>query len=115
MKSESFSRRVRTLLEAKKLTQAELAQRTGLDGSLVSKLLTDTDTSRRDPLLEHILSIARALEITPRELVAGTTAEKVLNEWVPRDELEAESKTRAEAQARATNLETELAAASTEI
>jgi transcriptional regulator with XRE-family HTH domain len=115
VKQESFSKRVRTLAESKKLTQSELAQRAELDGSLVSKLLTDTDASRREPRIEHIISLARALEVTPRELVAGTTAEVVLGEWVPRRELEDESKSRAQAQARVTNLETDLAAANAEV
>ncbi|HXK16721.1 MAG TPA: helix-turn-helix transcriptional regulator, partial [Polyangiaceae bacterium] len=114
MKRETFSHRVRAILERDKITQGELAQRSELDGSLVSKLLTDTDASRREPRIEHIIAIASALEITPRELVAGTEAEKVLGEWIPRAELAAESKIRAQAQARATNLETELVGAKAE-
>jgi len=115
MKLESFSHRLRATLETKKLTQAELAERADLDSSLISKLLTDTDASRRDPRVEHIVSIARALGMTPRELVVGTTAEPVLGEWVPRDELARESEIRAQAQARATNLETNLLATKAEL
>jgi transcriptional regulator with XRE-family HTH domain len=112
---ELFSHRVRTLADKKALSQAELAKRSELDGSLVSKLLTDSEASRREPRIEHIISIARALGATPRELVAGTTAEAILGEWVPRKELEAESKVRADAQAHVSNLETELAASRAEI
>lgn len=106
---ENFGRRVRDLLETKKLTIAELADRAELAPSLVSKLLTDTDAIRREPRLEHILAIARALELPPGELVVGTTAEALLGEWVPRTEFEAESKTRSEAQSEAAQLRTELA------
>jgi transcriptional regulator with XRE-family HTH domain len=110
----TFARRVRDLLDARKHSIAELAERAELAASLVSKLLTDTDASRREPRLEHVLAIARALEIAPRELVLGTTAEALLGEWVPRAEFDEESKARSAAQTEAAQLRTELAGARSE-
>jgi transcriptional regulator with XRE-family HTH domain len=107
--ADSFVRRVREILDAKRLTIAELAERAELAASLVSKLLTETDATRREPRLEHVLAIARALELAPRELVLGTTAETILGEWVPRTEFEEESKARSAAQTEAAQLRTELA------
>ncbi|HZI11634.1 MAG TPA: helix-turn-helix domain-containing protein [Myxococcus sp.] len=112
--TESFARRVRGLLDAKKHTIAELADRAELAASLVSKLLTDTDAARREPRLEHILAMARALEVTPRELVLGTTAEAQLGEWIPRTEFDEESKARSTAQTESARLRTELAGARSE-
>ncbi len=111
---ETFARRVRDLLDAKKQTIAELADRAELAASLVSKLLTETEAARREPRLEHILAIARALEVAPRELVLGTTAEALLGEWVPRSEFDEESKARGAAQTEAAQLRTELAGARSE-
>lgn len=112
--AEPFARRVREQLDAKGLSLAELAERAELAASLVSKLLTDTDAARREPRMEHVLAIARALELAPRELVQGTTAEPLLGEWVPRSELEAESDARSEAQKEASELRTDLVGARSE-
>lgn len=111
----SFARRVRACLEERKQSLAELAELAELAPSLVSKLLTDTDAARREPRLEHVLAIARALEITPRELVLGTSAESILSDWIPRAELEEESKARSAAQAESARLRTELAGARSEV
>lgn len=105
----AFGRRVRELIDKAGLTIAELGERTELAPSLVSKLLTETDAARREPRLEHVLAIARALELPPRELVLGTGAESLLSEWVPRAEFDAESTARAQAQSEAASLRTELA------
>lgn len=110
-----FSRRLRALLDEKRVTQAELAEKADLAPSLISKLAAESEESRREPRLEHVFAIARALEMPPRELVVGTTAEVLLDEWVPRDELQAEAQARAEAQAAAAALRTELAGARREI
>jgi len=110
----TFARRVRERLDAKKHSLAELAERAELAASLVSKLLTDTEATRREPRLEHVLAIARALEIAPRELVLGTTAEALLGEWVPRAEFDEESTARSTAQTEAAQLRTELAGAQSE-
>jgi transcriptional regulator with XRE-family HTH domain len=112
---ETFARRVRDLLDAKKQTIAELAERAELAASLVSKLLTETDAARREPRLEHVLAIARALEVPPRELVLGTTAETLIGEWVPRSEFDQESRARGAAQTEAAQLRTELAGACSEV
>jgi transcriptional regulator with XRE-family HTH domain len=109
--ADAFARRVRGLLDARRMSISDLAQRSELEPSLVSKLLTETDAVRRDPRLEHVLVIARALEVGPRELVAGTGAEALLGEWVPRAELEAESLARTQAQTDAAASRTELAGA----
>jgi transcriptional regulator with XRE-family HTH domain len=105
----SFGHRIRELLEQRGLTIAELAERAELAPSFVSKLLTETDTARREPRLEHVLSIARALELPSRELVLGTHAESLLDDWVPRAEFEVESIARTRAQSEAATLRTELA------
>lgn len=107
--AESFARRVRDLMDERKYTVAELADRAELAPSLVSKLLTDTDAARREPRLEHVFAIARALEVQPLALVAGTSTHALLSGWVPRQELSQEAKTRCEAQADAARLRTELA------
>jgi transcriptional regulator with XRE-family HTH domain len=112
--ADLFARRIRDILEAKHLTIAELAERAELAASLVSKLLTETDAARREPRLEHVLAIARALEAAPRDLVLGTPAESLLGEWLPRDEFEAESKARSLSQTEAAQLRTELAGARSE-
>ncbi len=111
---ESFAQSVRRMLDAKGLSLAELAERTELAPSLLSKLLTETDAARREPRLEHVLAIARALEVAPRELVLGTVAESLLGEWVPRSEFDEESKARSTAQTQAAEFRTELAGARSE-
>ena len=113
--AETFGRRVREILDARKQTIADLAERAELAASLVSKLLTETDAARREPRLEHVLAISRALEVPPRELVLGTTAESLLGEWVPRAEFDEESKARSASQTEAAQLRTELAGARTEV
>jgi transcriptional regulator with XRE-family HTH domain len=115
MASDSFAQRVRALLDARKMTLAELAASAELDASLVSRLLSETENTRREPRLEHCLAIARVLEMAPRELVGGTSAEPLLGEWIPRGELEAESKLRSEAQTDAATLRTDLAGARGEV
>jgi transcriptional regulator with XRE-family HTH domain len=110
----AFGRRVRELIDKTGLTIAELGERTELAPSLISKLLTETDAARREPRLEHVLAIARALGLPPRELVLGTSAESLLGEWVPRAEFEGESAARTNAQSEAAALRTELAGARSE-
>ncbi len=112
--SGTFARRVRDLLEGKRVSLSELAEKSELAPSLVSKLLTETESARREPRLEHVLVIARVLEMPPGELVAGTDAESLLGEWVPRTEFEAESKARITAQADSAKLRTELAGTTAE-
>lgn len=112
--AQDFAARVRSILEQRKLSIAELATNAELDASLVSRLLTETESTRREPRLEHVLAIARALGMVPRELVVGTSAEQLLGEWVPRTEFEAESKLRTEAQTEAATLRTDLAGARSE-
>lgn len=113
--AESFARRVRRLMDERKFTVAELADRAELAPSLVSKLLTDTDATRREPRLEQAFALARALEIQPLALVAGTSAHALLSDWVPREEFSQEAKARYEAQADAARLRTELAQSRAEV
>ena len=111
----SFSEHARALLDLRRLSIAQLSEQAELAPSLVSKLLTDTASARREPRLEHVLDIARALQLAPAEVVGGTDAESLLAEWVPRAEFEAESKARTAAQAQAAGLRTDLAGARSEV
>jgi transcriptional regulator with XRE-family HTH domain len=111
----AFADRVRELLAASGRTITQLADDAELAPSLVSKLLTETETSRREPRLEHVLAIARALGAHPREVVLGTTAEPLLGEYLPRDEFDKECAARSEAQAAASEIRMELAGARSEL
>ncbi|MBK6381781.1 MAG: helix-turn-helix transcriptional regulator [Chitinophagaceae bacterium] len=92
----------------KGLSSAVLAQRAELTPSLLSRLTTENLSTRRDPQIEYILALARVLEVAPAELVAGTEAEPILGQWIPRYEFEKEVQARNEAQAEASELRTEL-------
>lgn len=112
--SASFAERVRERASALSLTLADLAERAELAPSLLSKLLTETEAVRREPRLEHVLALARALGVAAPELVAGTSAERLLGEWVPRGQYDEETRARGAAQAEAAVLRTELAGAAGE-
>ncbi len=97
--------RVRKMLEEKGWSQAKLAEEADLAPPALSKLLS----GERNPGMEHFLGLARALGLTPLELVNGTSAEAVLEQWVPRAELDGEARTRQEAQQAASKLRAEIA------
>src|SRR5262245_15806872 len=111
----SFALRVRELLAARGISLSQLAVLSGLDPSLVSRLLTENADVRREARLEHVLAIGRAREMSPAELVAGTDALPLIGEMVPRDELRQESEARAAAQAEAATLRADLAGARREV
>jgi transcriptional regulator with XRE-family HTH domain len=105
----SFHERVRALLDERGMSFAELASAAELDASIVSRLLAESESMRREPRLEHVLAIARAFEMSPGELVSGTSAQDVLGAWVQRTELEREVAARMTSQTEAANLRTEMA------
>ena len=91
---EPFGDKIRRMLDEAKRTQADVADAAELAPAVVSRIMS----SERPPRMEHILALARALEVSPGTLVLGTSASSVLGEWVPRTQLDAEAKCRAEAQ-----------------
>jgi len=113
--SSSFATRVREVMTQKGLSSAILAQRAELTPSLLSRLTTENLSTRRDPQIEHILALARGLEVAPAELVADTEAEPILGQWIPREEFMKEVQARNEAQAEASELRTELAGVRSEL
>ncbi|HEY1172499.1 MAG TPA: helix-turn-helix transcriptional regulator [Verrucomicrobiae bacterium] len=62
---KSFSRILKSLRNAKKISQEKLAELSGLDRSYVSLL----ERGLRQPSLETLFLIASALEISPAEIV----------------------------------------------
>jgi transcriptional regulator with XRE-family HTH domain len=94
---------------------AELARRSGLDPSLLSRLAAKDRATRRAPNLEHVLALARALGVTAPELVAGTDAAGVFSDWLPRSTFEAEVAARLEAQRTHDEARGKLAAAEGEL
>lgn len=111
----SFATRVRGLMSQKGITSAVLAKRAELTPSLLSRLITGTNATRRDPQIEQLLAIAQGLEVAPAELVAGTDAESILGQWIPQVEFEKEAHARAQAQAEASELRTDLAGLRSEL
>jgi transcriptional regulator with XRE-family HTH domain len=63
----TFGRRVKSLLEDKKMNQKELARLVGLTPQMVSTLLS----SAKRPAPKHVSAIAAALDIDPKVLDAG--------------------------------------------
>lgn len=78
---QAFHERLRTLLEERgpEATQAWLSERSGVDRSLISRLLSGD----RAPTPATLTSIAPALEVTVEALVAGTDAEDRLEDASP--------------------------------
>ena len=66
-----FGRNVRSLRRARKLTQEELAEAAELDRSYVGGV----ERGRRNPTLDAILRLSRALEVTPATLFQGIAEE----------------------------------------
>lgn len=113
--STSFATRVRELMTQRGLSSADLATRAELTPPLLSRLTTENLSTRRDPQIEHILALARGLEVAPAVLVAGTEADPILGQWIPRGEFEKEIQARNEAQTEASELRTELAGVRSEL
>jgi transcriptional regulator with XRE-family HTH domain len=66
--SHTLSERVRQLLKDRDWSQAQLAQASGLDPSVVSRLLAGDRPWRK----EHIACVAAVLSTTPEDLINGT-------------------------------------------
>lgn len=111
----SFASTVRSEMEQKGITPSELSRRAGITPSQLSRIITETEAARRIPQLEQVLSIARALELAPAELVAGTELADLLTGWISRDQFDSEVSARQEAQAEASRLRTEVAGLKSEI
>jgi len=77
--------RVRELLESRALTQAALAERAKLSPAMLSRILS----AERAVRMEHLVALASALGVTVAELVSGTSAASVVEEWVPSELLDA--------------------------
>lgn len=57
--SEKFGNKVRKLREQRKISQLELAQKSGLDLTTINEV----ENGNRDPMLKTIWRIANALEV----------------------------------------------------
>lgn len=112
---QSFAFRVREIMSQRGVVSSNLAKQADLTPSVLSRLITETESTRREPQIEHIWALARALEVAPAELVVGTEAESILRQWVPRVELEKEVQARYEAQLETSGLRTELAGLHSEL
>lgn len=105
--AQDFGPALAELVRKRGISLAELATRAGLEPSLLSRLTSENPASRRAPRPEHILRIARVLEVHPFEL--GRQAQSILLvEWVARAELEREITARQQAQTEAAQVRLEL-------
>ena len=57
--AKRFGRRLKVLRKAKKLNQAELAERVGIE----TKYLSNLETGRRSPSFDKAVELARALDV----------------------------------------------------
>jgi transcriptional regulator with XRE-family HTH domain len=64
---DRFGANLRRLREARGLTQMQLGNRCGMDSSAISRL----ERAERDPQLETIATLAKALGLTAGDLVEG--------------------------------------------
>ena len=62
--AKQFGRQLKALRKARKLSQAQLAERIGVG----TKFLGDLETARRSPSFETIASIAKELDVPVHEL-----------------------------------------------
>jgi transcriptional regulator with XRE-family HTH domain len=65
-----FGKRVRELRAARKWTQERLAEESGLAAVQLSRI----ENGEHEPKLTTIIRLARALSVTPGELLGGKTA-----------------------------------------
>jgi transcriptional regulator with XRE-family HTH domain len=84
--------RVRRLREEARLSQTELAEKAEIAPAVLSRILA----GEREVRMEHVLQIARALNVSVPALVGGTDAESVFYDWVPRAQYESCEKERIE-------------------
>jgi transcriptional regulator with XRE-family HTH domain len=73
MSSASFAERLKTAREAKKMSQAQIAKRAGLQPSHVSHF----ETGRREPSAENLRALADALGVTTDYLLARHTRQGI--------------------------------------
>lgn len=91
---DDFRSRVKGLREKRGWSQVDLAREAGLAPALLSRLLS----GERNPRMDHVSAIARALGVTVIELTEGTAVADVVKEWVPRAEFERADLARADAE-----------------
>ena len=103
--------RLRQLIDDKQISQAALAEKADLGAAVLSRILTGD----REIHFEHVLALARALEVTVPELLSGTDGEAMLREWIPAATFADETNLRAQAQAKAAELQVELTARNAEL
>lgn len=92
--TEDFGDRVKALRDERKLSQNDLAKEAGISPASFSRILSGERPLRMD----QAVALARALGVTVVELTAGTTAEEIVAEWVPRAEYEASDRLRTDAE-----------------
>jgi transcriptional regulator with XRE-family HTH domain len=64
--AKQFGRRLKLLRKAKKINQAKLAERAGIE----SKYLSNLETGRRSPSFEKMVALARGLDVPLSALFA---------------------------------------------
>jgi len=99
-----FGQRVRQLLGEQKWSNAELAKRSHLPPSLVSRLLG----GKRKPAVKHGLAIAQAFSMSLGQLVLETDAVYLLRDNVPMQDFNREVDERVKAQTEVACLQAEL-------
>ena len=71
--SVEFGRRLTDLLRRKRMTQRDLAARTGLTEAAVSRYISGS----REPRAITVAKIAKTLDVTPQELLGTITNDEV--------------------------------------
>lgn len=104
-----FAERLREHVESDGRSLAEVARDADLDPSVVSRLAAKDAGTRREPRLEQVIALARALGTTPAELIEGTDAASIFNDWVPRSQFDQEVSARLAAQRAVSAAEAEVA------
>lgn len=90
---EKLADRVKRIREAKNLKQGDLAHAAKLDPAALSRILG----GERDPRMDQLIEIAKALDVTVADLVGDTDAHHVLQEWVSMEQFAASETARLEA------------------
>lgn len=66
---QALGKRISNLRRQKKLTQEELAEKTDLSTNYISHI----ENSRSIPSLETLMKLCAAMDVTPNELLLGTS------------------------------------------